>query len=137
MLQVKHYPFQFNRQFFFLQIRAAEISTTEQYSNTTTVILTIVDMNDNSPVFLPNQTTDVEVTEHETLGVVLATFSATDDDTGDYGTVEYYLEDGLGKFDMGRQSVGKLSHNLLKKKKNAAEIPVAVSLEVLIFFFFI
>lgn len=90
------------------QLKATENSTAERFSNTTTVILTIEDMNDNSPVFMPNQTTAVNVVENEKPGVVLATFSATDADDGNYGTVSYSLEDGLGKFAMDPNS-GNLS----------------------------
>ena len=88
-----------------LQLRATETSTVEKNSNTTTVILTIEDMNDNSPVFSPGQTTAVNVTENEAPGVALATFKATDADSGNFGTVSYYLEDDLGKFAIQEQSV--------------------------------
>ncbi|KAL8565515.1 hypothetical protein ACOMHN_049491 [Nucella lapillus] len=90
------------------QLKARENSTREPYLNTTTVILTIEDMNDNSPVFLPNQTRAVNVTENEKSGVVLAKFSATDADDGDFGTISYSLEDGLGKFTIQPKS-GNLS----------------------------
>ena len=69
------------------------------------MILIITDMNDNSPVFSPDQPTAVNVTEHETPGVVLATFTATDVDSENFGTVSYYLEDHNPKFDIDEQSV--------------------------------
>lgn len=69
------------------------------------MILIITDMNDNSPVFSPDQPTAVNVTEHETPGVVLATFTATDVDSENFGTVSYYLEDDNPKFDIDEQSV--------------------------------
>ncbi|XP_076448042.1 cadherin-23-like isoform X2 [Babylonia areolata] len=86
------------------QLRATETSTAEAFSNTTTIVLTIEDMNDNSPVFPPGQTTAVTVTEHAAPGMVLATFTATDADGGEFGTISYSLEDGLEKFAMDAQS---------------------------------
>ena len=96
-----------------MQLRATETSTSESNSNTTTVILTIEDMNDNSPIFIfpdGQATTAVNVTEHETHGVVLATFTATDADSGNFGTLYYYLEkeaETHGKFAINESSVSR------------------------------
>ncbi|XP_076459464.1 cadherin-23-like isoform X2 [Babylonia areolata] len=81
------------------QIRAQETATSEKYYNLTTIVLTITDMNDNSPVFADNQAEEVNVTEHAPRDTPLATFTATDLDSGDFGTVAYSLEnDYSGRF---------------------------------------
>lgn len=90
------------------QIYANETETSEKFSNFTTIILSILDMNDNSPYFPENQTTLVNVTEHSTNGTLLATLTATDKDSGAYGTIAYSLEDNFG----GRFGIGENSGNL-------------------------
>ncbi|KAL8569615.1 hypothetical protein ACOMHN_057182 [Nucella lapillus] len=93
------------RQTVSFQIYAKETETREQFFNFTTVIVAILDMNDNSPYFAENQTTRVNVTENASSGKLLATLTATDRDSGAFGTVDYILEDNFG----GRFSIGKTS----------------------------
>lgn len=55
----------------------------------------VEDVNDNSPVFLDSTPTSVNITEHSPNGTEVTTFSATDADSGDFGKVEYSLEDDI------------------------------------------
>nr|KAG5692029.1 hypothetical protein BaRGS_026882 [Batillaria attramentaria] len=110
------------------QLVARENNTADTFIGSTTVTVFLEDANDNSPVFdLTLQPSDVTVTEHEALGTVLATFTATDADSGDYGSVSYSLEDDMdGKFamdpitgdlsvaaDLDREAPGGISHHLV------------------------
>lgn len=73
------------------ELVAREVGTTERLSSTATVILFIEDMNDNSPIFTAGQQTTLNVSENKE-NVKLATYTATDRDSGDFGTVRYSLE---------------------------------------------
>lgn len=57
--------------------------------NSTHVIVNILDVNDNAPVFTSNSKQQIRVKETTTLGTVVGTVSATDKDFGINGTVFY------------------------------------------------
>ncbi|KAK7476781.1 hypothetical protein BaRGS_00032008, partial [Batillaria attramentaria] len=90
------------------QLVATEISTAEQFNSSTTVTVFLEDMNDNTPVFV-NEQKKVNVTEHSKNDTVLATFTATDADSGEFGKVIYSLEEGQGQ---GKFAIGNITGNL-------------------------
>nr|XP_034311820.1 cadherin-23-like [Crassostrea gigas] len=57
--------------------------------NSTHVIVNILDVNDNAPVFTPNSKQQIRVKETTKLGTVVGTVSATDEDFGSNGIVYY------------------------------------------------
>ncbi|XP_055358213.1 cadherin-23 isoform X2 [Betta splendens] len=71
------------------------------------VYLSIVDVNDNNPIFLLLHY-QVSVLENVDLGTVILRVSATDGDSGLFANIEYSLVDGEGKFRMNLTS-GEIS----------------------------
>ncbi|XP_041364318.1 cadherin-23-like [Gigantopelta aegis] len=82
------------------QIVARENSTDEHYNNSATVTLTITDVNDNSPQF-SNESVHFNVSEDAANDTIIGSVHATDDDSGDYGTVFYELENESGNSQFG------------------------------------
>lgn len=79
---------------------------------TTTVYVTVLDENDNAPVFRQQQ---YEVTLDEgpgTLNAILITINAVDLDEGPNGTVTYAITEGniMGTFHINSTTVSTLSH---------------------------
>ncbi|GAA55597.1 cadherin-related tumor suppressor [Clonorchis sinensis] len=61
-------------------------------SSSTTVVIAVTDVNDNSPVFRsPNTSTAIQVRLQETLGKQLLTFEATDADEGENARISYSI----------------------------------------------
>ncbi|CAL8069861.1 unnamed protein product [Calicophoron daubneyi] len=72
--------------------RAHTQVTQKSLSSTTTVVIAVTDVNDNSPVFRrPNTSTAIQLRLHETLGRQLLIAEATDADEGDNARVTYYI----------------------------------------------
>ena len=69
------------------------MGTSENYTNVTTVMLSLIDVNDNSPIFVNSNPKVLNVIEGNEEKLVVASFTATDEDSGDYGLVGYELED--------------------------------------------
>ncbi|XP_065923515.1 cadherin-23 [Magallana gigas] len=59
--------------------------------NSAHVIVNILDVNDNAPVFTSNSKQQIRVKETTNLGTVVGTVSATDKDFGNNGTVYYII----------------------------------------------
>ncbi|XP_055876010.1 cadherin-23-like isoform X3 [Biomphalaria glabrata] len=80
-----------------------------QLTSTATVTVTVLDANDNSPVFEPYNMT-YGVLENESVGFLVTRFAATDKDIGDAGTVFYTLdgEDNDGSFSIA-MNTGELT----------------------------
>ncbi|XP_067382257.1 cadherin-23 isoform X2 [Channa argus] len=70
------------------------------------VYLSIVDVNDNNPVFL-QPSYQVRVFENVNLGTTIISVTATDADSGLFAVISYNLVDGEGKFDM-KPSTGEI-----------------------------
>ncbi|KAH9494388.1 hypothetical protein Btru_021753, partial [Bulinus truncatus] len=70
-----------------------------QLSSTATVTVTVLDANDNAPIFEPYNVS-YGVPENETIGYLVTKFVATDKDIDDFGTVFYTLDgvDNDGSF---------------------------------------
>lgn len=84
-----------------------QVTATDSKGHNATAIInvTIIDVNDNNPIFTKFQT-PVEVSEGENVGYVVTVVEATDKDSGVYGTVGYFLNnDGGGHFEINQTSV--------------------------------
>ncbi|XP_070543956.1 cadherin-23-like [Ptychodera flava] len=78
---------------FDFQVFAEETDSEEKFNNTADVTVCLTDMNDNSPVFHPenyNSTID----EHSDVGTFVVQLNATDADSGIFGEVTYSLTGG-------------------------------------------
>ncbi|XP_066303811.1 protocadherin Fat 4-like isoform X2 [Branchiostoma lanceolatum] len=87
---------------FTLQVYAVETNTTEKYrSPSSTVSITLLDENDNSPTFTAD-TYDATVSEDAANGVAVTQVTATDPDSGTNGEISYSIifasSDGKDKF---------------------------------------
>lgn len=71
-----------------LKVIAEETETNPKLSSTATVTVEVTDENDNPPQF-DREVLTASVTETASPGTVIATFTATDRDSGHYG------EDGI------------------------------------------
>ncbi|XP_027766220.1 protocadherin beta-15-like, partial [Empidonax traillii] len=65
-------------------------------SGTTQIHITVLDANDNSPVFTQEEY-DVQVLENAPEGSVILSVLATDKDTGSNGEISYYFSEGMGQ----------------------------------------
>ncbi|KAL8591922.1 hypothetical protein ACOMHN_039975 [Nucella lapillus] len=74
-----------------LVVRATD-SGRPQLSNTTTVFVRIININDNPPVF-SKDIYEINLPEHSTRTDALSAVSATDRDEGDFGVVRYKAND--------------------------------------------
>ena len=54
----------------------------------------IMDINDNDPVIAGADTVEIDVIEHSPIGSILAVFSATDADFGDFAAIEFSITSG-------------------------------------------
>ncbi|XP_034453273.1 protocadherin gamma-A5-like [Hippoglossus hippoglossus] len=69
---------------------------TQQRSGTVNIEITVLDANDNSPVFNQSLYT-ASVTENAAIGTYIATVNASDADSGSYGLVTYTFSNVKGK----------------------------------------
>eukprot|EP00058_Branchiostoma_floridae_P010537 XP_002596025.1 hypothetical protein BRAFLDRAFT_84111 [Branchiostoma floridae] len=88
------------------EVYAVETNTTEQYrSPTSTVLITLLDENDNSPTFTADEY-NAAVPENARIGVVVTQVTATDRDSGTNGDIIYSIifasSDGKDKFSISR-----------------------------------
>ena len=79
------------RQTYNLQITCKDNGASPQFA-IKNLQVTVVDINDNIPIFRQEIYT-AAVVENNLVGAVLLHVNATDDDIGDYGKVHYFLED--------------------------------------------
>ncbi|KAI8521410.1 hypothetical protein Bbelb_011640 [Branchiostoma belcheri] len=87
---------------FTLEVYAVETNTTEEYpSPKSTVTITLLDENDNSPTFTAD-TYEAAVPENAAPGVFVTQVTATDQDSGTNGEINYSIvfasSDGKDKF---------------------------------------
>ncbi|XP_078578476.1 cadherin-related family member 1-like isoform X1 [Branchiostoma floridae x Branchiostoma japonicum] len=80
------------------KVIAREDLAAEHYSSNATVLVTLEDTNDNSPVFSQSKY-DLSVAENSPDGTVVGTITATDLDSGQFAAVTYSLQgSGTDKF---------------------------------------
>lgn len=77
-----------------LLIQAEDSGLRTKLASTTTVNITLTDVNDNSPLFVPEQHL-VRVREDLPLGAIITTLTAHDLDEGDNGKVTYSFIHGI------------------------------------------
>ena len=79
-----------------------------QLTSTATVSMTVLDINDNRPVFGAHDSI-FKVFENVTVGTVIGRIQASDADAGDYGTVFYRMEtqNKDGKLEINNSTVSK------------------------------
>ncbi|XP_013391551.1 cadherin-23 isoform X1 [Lingula anatina] len=63
-------------------------------TSTATVVVIVMDTNDNDPVWVDNMPTSASVPENATVNTPVLTVNATDLDDGDYGNVTYIIKSG-------------------------------------------
>lgn len=78
---------------FQLQVRVQDNGSVP-LSDNTYVNVQVLAFNEYAPAF-SNQSQSITVSEKVPIGTVLYTFSASDFDTGDYGTLRYYIADNI------------------------------------------
>uniref|UniRef100_A0A1B6L3B2 Cadherin domain-containing protein n=1 Tax=Graphocephala atropunctata TaxID=36148 RepID=A0A1B6L3B2_9HEMI len=94
-----------NRKFIVLVI-AEETETEQKLSSTTTVTVEITDSNDNAPQF-DREALTATVSETASPGTVVATFTASDRDSGSFGQdgiVYQLIGDGADKFEVEKKT---------------------------------
>ena len=86
-------------------------------STNTTVTVTLIDVNDNSPVFSQQQY-NIEVPENESPGAVVAIINATDPDEGLFGDVTYSFASGINgdAFNLDPQSGALILNGTLDRE---------------------
>ncbi|KAM5127105.1 LOW QUALITY PROTEIN: cadherin-10-like [Callospermophilus lateralis] len=84
-----------NREQYQVVIQAKDMGGMGGLSGTTTVNITLTDINDNPPRF-PQNTIHVRVLESSPVGTAVGSVKATDADTGKNAEVEYRIIDGDG-----------------------------------------
>ena len=75
-----------------------------QMSNSTTVTITILDVNDNRPMFADGILTMLTIEEDTLMNTLITTITATDEDAGDNGIVTYSILEGTGPFTIDEMS---------------------------------
>ncbi|CAD5123767.1 DgyrCDS12075 [Dimorphilus gyrociliatus] len=76
---------------FTFDIEVKEHQTNEEYSNTATIIVQVIDINDNWPVFDNSDPYVVSILENSPINTFVANISATDKDSGTLGEISYYI----------------------------------------------
>lgn len=95
-------------------IIVAKDSGDPQQSSSATVFITVMDENDNVPEFVAYPTA-FEVGEDASVGHVVYTMTADDNDAGDYGLVVYSLEGADsddGNFEIDPSTVSKVDNDI-------------------------
>ena len=67
---------------------------TPSKSTSTTVSISVIDVNDNPPVFSTNQLYEFRVTEDAPIGTTVGNIEATDADSGDFGSIVFSIQAG-------------------------------------------
>ena len=67
---------------------------TPSMSTSTTVSISVIDVNDNPPVFSTNQMYEFRVSEDAPIEATVGNLEATDDDSGDFGAITYSIQAG-------------------------------------------
>ncbi|KAK3585733.1 hypothetical protein CHS0354_020302 [Potamilus streckersoni] len=80
------------RDLYVVTIKATQQSNTYRTA-TSTLSLSVIDIDDNPPIFSPNNY-NCNITEHSAVGQLICKVTATDKDKGQYGHFTYELENG-------------------------------------------
>ncbi|XP_059163821.1 cadherin-23-like [Physella acuta] len=112
------------------QISAEALDMSGKVTNTSqaTVVLTILDTNDNSPEF-PTQPNRFNVSEDVKPGYIVATIVATDRDSEDFGRVVFSLEDDSvdGKFNITSSGVLTVTSPLDREQRSSYSLAIVAT----------
>ena len=75
----------------FTVIATDSLTPSSALSSTATVSVSLIDINDNTPVFQPHPT-QYSVEENSPNGTLVATITATDADSGSFGEIFYSMQ---------------------------------------------
>ncbi|MGH0161647.1 UNVERIFIED_CONTAM: hypothetical protein FKN15_041317 [Acipenser sinensis] len=104
---------------YYLTIEARDHGT-PQLSSTASVVITVLDVNDNNPMFKEGAYT-IDITEDAPIGTLVLDITATDADDGTNGMVLYYLSnESLGMFNVNQETGKITTAGLLDREKRAA-----------------
>ena len=88
-----------------IEIQAVDQSIVPLTSDANVVItISVTDANDHPPIFTPLPVSPISVSEGESVGSVLETYSVSDLDIGANSIVTFSLSGGEGGFEMDRVS---------------------------------
>ena len=88
-----------------IEIQATDQAIVPLTSDTNVVItISVTDANDHPPIFTPTPLNPISVSEGESVGFVLATYSTSDEDIGPNSIVTFSLTGGEGGFEVDRVS---------------------------------
>ncbi|KAK6486696.1 protocadherin-16-like [Huso huso] len=104
---------------YYLTIEARDHGT-PQLSSIASVVVTVLDVNDNNPMFKEGAYT-IDITEDAPIGTLVLDITATDADDGTNGMVLYYLSnESLGMFNVNQETGKITTADLLDREKRAA-----------------
>ncbi|KAK1169607.1 hypothetical protein AOXY_G8441 [Acipenser oxyrinchus oxyrinchus] len=104
---------------YYLTIEARDHGT-HQLSSTASVVVTVLDVNDNNPIFKEGAYT-IDISEDAPIGTLVLDITAIDADDGTNGMVLYYLSnESLGMFNVNQETGKITTAGLLDREKRAA-----------------
>ena len=80
------------------------------------ITISVTDANDHSPLFTPQPVSPISVSEGVSVGFVLETYTATDEDTGANSVVTFALSGGQGGFEIDRVTGQLIISSLLDRE---------------------
>ena len=99
-------------------------ATDGELNGTATVVVRIVDINDNDPTFVSYPKTDVNVSESREVGVEVFNVSATDIDAGDNGRIEYSIRPPSLFFNISSDGSVRIVQSLDFEYKRKFNVPI-------------
>ncbi|RXM30515.1 Protocadherin-16 [Acipenser ruthenus] len=104
---------------YYLTIEARDHGT-PQLSSIASVVVKVLDVNDNNPMFKEGAYT-IDISEDAPIGTLVLDITATDADDGTNGMVLYYLSnESLGMFNVNQETGKITTADLLDREKRAA-----------------
>uniref|UniRef100_A0A914HR26 Cadherin domain-containing protein n=1 Tax=Globodera rostochiensis TaxID=31243 RepID=A0A914HR26_GLORO len=88
-----------------LMVSATDLNSLPKKADMCTVFITVIDRNDNAPVFDPSNAEQIDLLTTASVGHKLAQLEAKDADQGENGQIRYVMaSDPSGMFDVGWQT---------------------------------
>uniref|UniRef100_A0A183BWM0 Cadherin domain protein n=1 Tax=Globodera pallida TaxID=36090 RepID=A0A183BWM0_GLOPA len=88
-----------------LMVSATDLNSLPKKADMCTVFITVIDRNDNVPVFDPSNAEQIDLSTTASVGHKLAQLEAKDADQGENGQIRYVMaSDPSGMFDVGWQT---------------------------------
>ena len=110
-----------------VEIEAVDLATLPLTSDTNAILtISVTDANDNVPLFNPTPSSPVSVSEGESVGFIVDTYSTTDTDIGANAVVTFSVSGGEGGFEVDRITGElKIASQLDRETKNNYILKVA------------